>query len=82
LLEIMFRLEQEFGIEIARGELFPDSIFRIDPEWFLDGKLTDNGLAELRSRLPFADLSSKTAVTDNMADKIRISAILLCLIRA
>jgi hypothetical protein len=54
----MFRLEQEFGIKIARGELFPDSIFRIDPEWFLDGKLTDNGLAQLRSRLPFADLSS------------------------
>jgi acyl carrier protein len=58
VLEIMFRLEQEFGIEIARGELFPDSIFRIDPEMFLDGKLTDNGLAQLRSRLPFADLSS------------------------
>lgn len=58
VLEIMFRLEQEFGIEIARGELFPDSIFRIDPELFLEGKLTDHGLAELRSRLPFADLSS------------------------
>jgi acyl carrier protein len=24
----------------------------------MDGKLTDNGLAELRSRLPYADLSS------------------------
>jgi acyl carrier protein len=58
LLEIMFRLEQEFGIKIPRGELFPESIFRIDPAWVLDGKLTDIGLAALRSRLPYADLSS------------------------
>ena len=58
LLEIMFRLEHEFGIEIPRGELFPDSTFRISPELVQDGKLTDKGLAELRSRLPYADLSS------------------------
>jgi acyl carrier protein len=57
LLEITFRLEQEFDIEIPRGELFPDSIFRVNPEWVLDGKLTDKGLTELRSRLPYADLS-------------------------
>jgi acyl carrier protein len=57
LLEIAFFLEQEFGIEIPRGELFPRSIFRIDPEWVRDGKLTDKGLAELRARLPYADLS-------------------------
>jgi acyl carrier protein len=56
LLEIMFRLEQEFGIEIPRGELWPESNFRIRPEWIQDGKLTDNGLAELHAILPFADL--------------------------
>jgi acyl carrier protein len=56
LLEIMFRLEQEFEIEIPRGELFPDSTFKADPEWLLDGKLTEKGLAELRTRLPFASL--------------------------
>jgi len=56
LLEIMFRLEHEFGIEIPRGELFPDSIFRIGLDWVQDGKLTDKGLAELRARLPYADL--------------------------
>jgi acyl carrier protein len=51
LLEVIFHLEQEFDIEIPRDELFPESIFRIDPKWVLDGKLTDIGLAELRSRL-------------------------------
>jgi len=58
LLEILFRLEQEFGIEIPRGEVFPGSIFQIGSEWVQDGKLTDKGLAELRARLPYADLSS------------------------
>jgi acyl carrier protein len=56
LLEIIFRLEQEFGIEIPRGELFPESIFRADPDWVQDGKLTGKALKELRSRMPFASL--------------------------
>jgi acyl carrier protein len=58
LLEIMFLLEQEFGIELPHGEVFPESILRIGAEWVQDGKLTDRGLAELRARLPYADLSS------------------------
>ena len=56
LLEIMFRLEQKFGIEIPRDELFPGFLFRIDPEWVHDSRLTDKGLAELRARLPYAHL--------------------------
>jgi acyl carrier protein len=56
LLEITFRLEQEFGIEIPRGELWPDSNFRIRPEWIQDGNLTDSGLEELHAMLPYADL--------------------------
>ena len=56
-LDIVFRLEREFGIKIPRGELFPESIFQGDPEFVQDGKVTDKGLAELRSRMPFADLS-------------------------
>jgi acyl carrier protein len=58
LLEIMFRLEEEFDIEIPRAELFPEPTFRLDPEWVLDGKLTDIGLAKLSAQLPFADLTS------------------------
>jgi acyl carrier protein len=56
-LDIVFRLEREFGIKIPRGELFPESIFQGDPEFVQDGRVTDRGLAELRARMPFADLS-------------------------
>jgi len=56
-LDIVFRLEREFGIKIPRGELFPESIFQGDPEFVQDGKVTPKGLEELRSKMPFADLS-------------------------
>ena len=56
-LDIVFRLEREFGIKIPRGELFPESIFQGDPEFVQDGKLTPKGLAELRVKMPYADLS-------------------------
>jgi acyl carrier protein len=56
-LDIVFRLEREFGIKIPRGELFPESIFAGDPEYVLNGKVTSAGLAELKTRMPFADLS-------------------------
>ena len=55
-LDIVFRLEREFGIKIPRGELFPESIFGGDPEFVQNGKVTEKGLAELRARMPFADL--------------------------
>ena len=56
-LDIVFRLEREFGIKIPRGELFPESIFQGDPEFVQNGKVTDRGLQELHQRMPFADLS-------------------------
>jgi acyl carrier protein len=56
-LDIVFRLEREFGIKIPRGELFPESIFQGDPEFVQNGQVTPKGLAELRARMPFADLS-------------------------
>src|SRR5919201_1739004 len=56
-LDIVFRLEREFGIKIPRGELFPESIFQGDPDFVLNGKVTDRGLQELRSKMPFADLT-------------------------
>ena len=55
-LDIVFRLEREFGIKIPRGELFPESIFQGDPEFVQNGKVTDKGLAEFRACMPFADL--------------------------
>ena len=56
-LDIVFRLEREFGIKIPRGELFPESIFQGDPELVQDGRVTAKGLEELRSKMPFADLT-------------------------
>jgi acyl carrier protein len=58
MLDIVFRLEREFSIKIPRGELFPESIFQGDPEFVQDGQVTDEGLRELRSRMPFADLGA------------------------
>jgi acyl carrier protein len=56
-LDIVFRLEREFAIRIPRGELFPESVFQGDPTFVQDGRVTDQGLAELRSRMPYAGLS-------------------------
>jgi acyl carrier protein len=55
-LDIVFRLEREFGIKIPRGELFPESIFQGDPDFVQNGRVTSKGLEELRARMPFADL--------------------------
>src|SRR3954468_4452132 len=55
-LDIVFRLEREFGIKIPRGELFPESIFQGDPAFVQQGQVTDEGMRELRERMPHADL--------------------------
>jgi acyl carrier protein len=56
-LDIVFRLEREFGIKVPRGELFPDSIFEGHAESVQDGRVTNQGMAELRARMPYADLT-------------------------
>ena len=56
-LDIVFRLEREFGIKIPRNELFPESIFQGDPEFVQEGQVTAKGLQELREKMPFADLT-------------------------
>src|SRR6476620_2907131 len=56
-LDIVFRLEREFGVKIPREELFPESIFQGDPEFVADGKVPTKGLKELEEKMPFADLS-------------------------
>lgn len=55
-LDIVFRLERNFGIKIPRGELFTENLFS-DPEFVQDGKITEKGLVELKTRMPFADLT-------------------------
>ena len=60
-LDIVFRLERDFGIKIPRGELFPESIFQGDPEFVQNGKVTAKGIAELKAKLPFADVDKFAA---------------------
>jgi acyl carrier protein len=56
-LDIVFRLEKAFNIKIPRGELFPEAI--LSNEAFVkDGKITKEGLAELKAKIPYADFSS------------------------
>ncbi len=59
LLDIVFRLERNFGIKIPRGELFPENVS--DPDMVEDGKLTPKGLAEIQQRMPYADLTEFSA---------------------
>jgi len=70
-LDIVFRLEREFGIKIPREELFPESIFQGDPGLVADGKVTPAGLAALRQQMPFADPAQLEAFTaDPKLDKL------------
>jgi acyl carrier protein len=56
-LDIVFRLEKQFGIKIPREELFPAETLMSNPELVNNGKLTAKGLAELKDKMPHTDLS-------------------------
>jgi acyl carrier protein len=56
-LDIVFRLERQFGIQIPREELFPESIFQGDTTFVANGKVTPAGLAALEKQMPYADLT-------------------------
>jgi len=55
-LDIVFRLEKAFDIKIERGELFPEDILT-STDYVADGKVNAAGIAKLKERMPFADLS-------------------------
>jgi acyl carrier protein len=73
-LDIVFRLEKAFGIKIPRGELFPEDILT-NSQYVKDGKVTDNGVAELRKRMPFADLDgfAKNPVVQDFANLLTVA---------
>lgn len=56
-LDIVFRLEKAFNIDIPRAELFPEDILT-NSQFVEDGRVTETGVAELKKRMPFADLSN------------------------
>jgi acyl carrier protein len=75
-LDIMFRLEKAFGIKIPRGEMIPENLAN-DPNFVQDGKVTPQGLADLKSRMPHSDFSKFEAdpKLDNMSKLFTVDAI-------
>ena len=67
-LDIVFRLEKAFSIKIPRGELFPENLAAADSSFVQDGRITDAGLAEMRTRMPHADV-------DKLAEDPRVENI-------
>jgi acyl carrier protein len=55
-LDVVFRLEKAFSIKIPREELFPAESLMSNQEFVQNGKLTAKGLAELKSKMPHAEL--------------------------
>tara|TARA_R110002049_G_scaffold50370_2_gene142962 strand:+ start:15394 stop:15783 length:390 start_codon:yes stop_codon:yes gene_type:complete len=55
-LDIVFKLEKAFGITIPREELSPEDILT-NNQYVSDGAVTADGMAELKRRMPWADLS-------------------------
>jgi len=76
-LDIVFRLEKTFNVKIPRGELFPDNIGASDPSLAKDGALTPAGVAELKKRLPYADVDkfAKDPKIENISDLFTVGMI-------
>jgi acyl carrier protein len=72
-LDIVFRLEKAFDIKIPRGELFPEDILT-STQYVQQGKLTPEGLAELKKRMPFANLDefSKNPAVKNFVNQLTV----------
>ena len=56
-LDIVFRLEKNFNIKIPRGELFPEGLAS-DASLVADGQVTEEGIAQLREKMPHADVDA------------------------
>ena len=75
-LDIAFRLEKAFNIKIEQSELFPEAVLN-DPTYVQDGQVTDEGLEELRKRLPHADLAEfeQSRQVEDFANVFTVEAI-------
>jgi acyl carrier protein len=83
-LDIVFRLEKAFTegtnkLVIPRGELFPEDLqtMQNDPKFVSDGKITPDGLAELKKRMPHMDLTEfeKDPRVDKAEDLVTVDMI-------
>ena len=75
-LDIVFRLEKNFDVRIPRGELFPENLLS-DPQYVQNNKVTANGLAELKKRMPHSDFSEfeKDPTVTNMEKLFTVDTI-------
>jgi acyl carrier protein len=75
-LDIVFRLEKAFSIKIPRGELVPEDVLT-DAKYVRDGRVTEAGLAELRRRMPFANLDdfAKNPVVQDFQNVLTVADI-------
>ena len=73
-LDIVFRLEKAFDIKFPRGELFPEDILT-DATYVQDGRVNELGLAELRKRMPFANLEkfAKNPVVQDFGNLLTVA---------
>ena len=84
-LDIVFRLEKAFTTDpskpfkIPRGELFPEDLATMqnDPKFVSDGKITPEGMAELKKRMPYATFSEfeKDPRVDKAQDLLTVDVI-------
>jgi acyl carrier protein len=75
-LDIVFRLEKNFSIKIPRGELFPESL-AADTSLVKDGKVTEQGIQELRTRMSHADIEkfAQDPKVENIQDLFTVQMI-------
>ena len=76
-LDIVFRLEKAFNIKVPREELFPADAVLNNPEYVSGGKVTDKGLAELKSKMPHTDFAAFEQDPDvnKLADLFTVAAV-------
>jgi len=76
-LDIVFRLEKAFNIKVPREELFPADAVLNNPEYVSGGKVTDKGLAELKSKMPHTDFQAFQQDPDvnKLADLFTVAAV-------
>jgi len=72
ILDIVFRLEKNFNIKIPRGELIPENLTSADSNFVQNGTVTSDGIAELRKRMPHANVDKLAAdpKVENIQDLI------------
>jgi len=76
-LDIVFRLEKNFDIKIPRGELFPENLASADSSFVQDGKVTSEGIEELRKKMPHADIDklAEDPKVENIQDLFTVQMI-------